>query len=227
MRWWLISFAWVSCVFVMPEGISAQAFKEQDEEKAEQECDAGGAPLPKLAPTLRNDEPNLALLENARAEASSLLPGWCPQRHCVEYLNDGFYNNCRSWILASLPAWAQIDIGQPATVSRVIFGSEHEAFFADRAVTAFQILVADTVADPDSNAATWKKVLEHNDPANPVRDTTEFTFESSPARWVRLLITMQAQGEAQIDEVEIYGGRNPLAVHPVEKHVVTWARLKR
>jgi hypothetical protein len=203
-------------------------FKQQDEEKAKEQCDAGGAPLPKLAPTIRDSEPNLALLEAAKAEASSLLQGWRPQRHCVEYLNDGFYNNCRSWILGGvLPQWAQIDLGQAATVERVFFGSEHEAFWRDRAVTAFEILVADKAADPDSKAATWKNVFTYNDAANPIGDATEFKFKAAQARWVRILVTAQMQGEARIDEIEIYGGRTPLVVGAAGKLATNWARLKQ
>ena len=42
---------------------------------------------------------NLALLPEARAEASSLLPGY--PIHQVEHLNDGWYGNSASWISAA------------------------------------------------------------------------------------------------------------------------------
>ena len=115
-----------------PEKYGRYEFKEQDIDAATKACDAGGQSGPEFVPTVRDKEPNLALLKAAKAEASSLLGGWCPQRHCTEYLNDGFYNNCRSWIIGALPGWAQIDIGEVANVNRIIFGSDHAQDFVDR-----------------------------------------------------------------------------------------------
>ena len=86
-----------------PEKFGHYEFKEQDIKAATDACDAGGKPGPEFVPTVRDKQPNLALLKDAKAEASSLIDGWCPRRHCTEYLNDGFYNNCRSWIIGTIP----------------------------------------------------------------------------------------------------------------------------
>jgi hypothetical protein len=102
-----------------PEKFGRYEFKEQDIKAATDECDAGGKPGPEFVPTVRDKEPNLALLKDAKGEASSQLEGWCPRRHCTEYLNDGFYNNCRSWIIGAIPGWAQIDMGDVANVNRI------------------------------------------------------------------------------------------------------------
>ena len=32
-------------------------------------------------------------------------------RHCGKYINDGFYNNCRSWIIGPLESWAKQILG--------------------------------------------------------------------------------------------------------------------
>lgn len=223
-----LSFLFVFVGFLFLDSASAQVlnFKKPDEAKAKKECDAGGKPLPELVPTIRDGEPNLALLEDAKPEASSLIAGWCPQRHCIEYLNDGFYNNCRSWIMGALPAWAQVDIGQVATVDRVFFGSDHSQGFNDRAATNFEILVSEKVADKDSKAGTWKVMLKYNDVAKPIRETTEFKFKQPvQARWVRIDIT--APDGSRIDEIEIYGGKNPLAVGTTGKLTTTWAMMKK
>ena len=145
-----------------PEKFGRYEFKEQDITAATKACDAGGKPEPEFVPTVLDNQPNLALLKDARAEASSLLAGWCPQRHCTEYLNDGFYNNCRSWIIGAVPGWAQIDIGAVANVNRIYFASDHSQGFTDRITTDFDILVATTIADADSAANTWKKVYTHD-----------------------------------------------------------------
>ncbi len=207
-----------------PAEFNGLKFKKQDMKDAKDKCDAGGKPLPEFVPTVQDGEPNLALLEGAKPDASSVIAGWCPQRHCTEYLNDGFYNNCRSWIIGAIPGWAQIDIGKVATVNRVFLGSDHSQGFNDRFLADFDILVATEKADPDSNAKTWKNVLNYKDAAKPIRETTEFKFKEVQARWVR--IHVRAADGARVDEIEIYGGRNPLAVEPTGKLTTTWAQVK-
>lgn len=205
-----------------PEKFGIYEFKVQDIKAATDACDAGGKPGPEFVPTVRDKQPNLALLKDAKAEASSLLAGWCPRRHCTEYLNDGFYNNCRSWIIGAIPGWAQIDIGDVANVNRIFFGSDHSQGFLDRTTVDFDILVATTVADADSEANTWKKVYTHKGEA--VSETTELTFDDVEARWLRIHI--RASNGARIDEIEIYGGSNPMAVEPTAKLTTIWAQVK-
>lgn len=205
-----------------PERFGRYVFKEQDIDSATKACDAGGKPGPEFVPTVRDKEPNLALLKDAKAEASSLLAGWCPQRHCTEYLNDGFYNNCRSWIIGPIPGWAQIDIGEVVNVNRIYFGSDHSQGFLDRMAADFDILVATTVADANSEANTWKLVYTHKGDA--ISKTTEITFDDVEARWLRVHIRTNAG--ARIDEIEIYGGNDPLAVEPDEKITTVWGQIK-
>ena len=235
MKW--INYGWLAIIAMLinasivfaihdedqgPEKFGRYEFKEQDIKAATDACDAGGKPGPEFVPTVRDNEPNLALLKAAKAEASSQIVGWCPQRHCTEYLNDGFYNNCRSWIIGAIPGWAQVDIGDVANVNRIIFGSDHSQGFLDRMALDFDILVATTKADPDSEANTWEKVYTHK--GDPVSETTEFTFDDIEARWLRIHVRTNAG--TRIDELEIYGGRDPMAVDPKEKFTTTWARIK-
>ncbi|MBI1924445.1 hypothetical protein HYR99_09355 [Candidatus Poribacteria bacterium] len=225
---WLMGVSSVWANHNPPQGpteFNGLKFKIQDLKKATEECDAGGKPLPEFVPTVRDGEPNLALLEGAKAEASSVIAGWCPKRHCTEFLNDGFYNNCRSWIIGALPGWAQIDIGRVTRVNRVFLGSDHSQGFNDRAATDFAILVATATADPDSNASTWKSVLTYKDAGKPIRETTEFTFAPVQGRWVRIQIN--GPDGTRIDEVEIYGGPEPTSVEPAGKLTTTWGQIKR
>ena len=178
-------------------------FKEQDIKEAEKECDHGGKPLPEYVPTVREGEPNMALLQQADFKVLNTIAGWCPKRHCDKFLNDGFYNNCRSWIMGAAPSWAQIDIGEVGNINRVIFGSDHSQGFADRACNDFDILVAKDKAAEKSNAATWKKVYEHKK-GDPARETTEFKFKDVPARWVR--IDIRESAGARIDELKFMEG---------------------
>ncbi len=205
-----------------PEKFGRYEFKEQDIKAATDACEAGGKPGPEFVPTVRDKQPNLALLKDSKPDASSLLDGWCPQRHCTEYLNDGFYNNCRSWIIGAIPGWAQIDIGAVANVNRIYFGSDHSQGFLDRMAVDFDILVATTKADADSNAGTWKKVYTHD--GAPISNTTEITFDNVEARWLRIHI--RTNNGARIDEIEIYGGTDPMTVEPNDKLTTIWAQVK-
>ena len=205
-----------------PEKFGRYEFKDQDIDAATKACDAGGKPGPEFVPTVRDEQPNLALLKDAKAEASSLIVGWCPQRHCTEYLNDGFYNNCRSWIIGTIPGWAQIDIGVVVNVNRIYFASDHSQGFLDRMTSDFDILVATNTADEDSNANTWKKVYTHI--GQPISMTTEIAFDDVDARWLRIHI--RADNGARIDEIEIYGGKDPASIELTDKLTTIWAQMK-
>lgn len=165
-------------------------------------CDSAGSPLPSKVP----DEnatglKNLAILIQAVASASSAINDPVGARHRISNLNDGWYNNCRSWIPAQMPAWAQIDLGKDFIVSSVALGSEHQSFYNDRAATVFSIMVA-TNQEPNK----WQVVFSKND-HNPLRITTPFSFQEVRARYVKLEIAdfKRDEGIPRIDEFEIYG----------------------
>ena len=65
-----------------PAKLGRYEFKEQDIKKADDECEDGGKPGPEYVPTVRDKEPNLALLKDAQPKVSSTIAGWCPRRHC-------------------------------------------------------------------------------------------------------------------------------------------------
>ncbi|MCS5610114.1 MAG: hypothetical protein NZ961_06845, partial [Candidatus Poribacteria bacterium] len=90
-------------------------------------------------------------------------------RYCSKFLNDGFYNSCRSWIISPLESWGQIDIGSVGTVNQVFLGSGHSQGFADRVLSDFDILVSTTKASDNSNAPSWKEAYTHKQ--GPVRET--------------------------------------------------------
>jgi len=164
---------------------------------------------------------NVALLPITKPNASSILPGW-EKRHNIEFLNDGWYNNPRSWIPASMPAWAEIDLGKVYEIDKVVFGSEHQAHWKDRAITQFRILVA-TTYNKDSGAATWKQVFDYE--GEPVRGTTPFTFSPVQARWVRVDI-IAGEAQPRIDELEIYATPGGTAITARSKLAATWGKIK-
>lgn len=161
---------------------------------------------------------NVALLPDTEPNASSLIPGY-PLRHQIEFLNDGWYNNPRSWIIQGVPGWAEIDLGKAYEIDKVVLGSEHTIQFNDRAAGDFSILVA-TEYDEDSEAGTWSEVYNNN--GDPVHATTAFEFKAVKARWVR--IEIRGPDGARIDEIEIYS--MSLAVDVRQKMISTWGKLK-
>ena len=46
---------------------------------------------------------------------------------------------CRSWIPASMPGWAEVDLGGVYKIHEIVFGSENKSHFADRAAIDFEI----------------------------------------------------------------------------------------
>ncbi len=134
---------------------------------------AGGQPcLDELEVYGADASRNLALAGNgAKATASSCLPGHAI--HQVAHLNDGRYGNDHSWIAAgSSGEWAQIELPQPAQVSRVIFSRDREGRFQDRLPEAFEVRLSldgtqwrtvhqagsGTVLSP---SATWEERLRY------------------------------------------------------------------
>jgi len=140
---------------------------------------------------------NLALLPEARAEASSLLPGYAI--HQVEHLNDGWYGNSASWISAGEPSWAQIDLGSVHRIDKVRIGSEHSPHYGDRAPAAVRILLAQR---PAALGNEWRVVAERAE--SPIHQTTTFTFAPQEARIVRVAIGASQGGNARLDEIEVY-----------------------
>ncbi|MBD3183074.1 hypothetical protein GF312_12335 [Candidatus Poribacteria bacterium] len=162
---------------------------------------------------------NVALLPGTSPNASSCIANY-EDRHSIEFLNDGWYNNPRSWILAGIPGWAEIDLGRTYEIDKVVIGSEHTANWNDRMPADFSILVA-TEYDEDSGAATWTEVYTHK--GEPVHATTAFEFDAIDARWVR--IDIRDPDGARIDEIEIYSMKGA-AVDAKGKLTTTWGRIK-
>lgn len=90
----------------------------------------------------RDDKHNLALFERgARASASSCLPGY--DIHKVVHLNDGRYGNDFSWIAASdTDEWAQVELKEPAEVTRLVLSRDRNGRYRDRVPDRFDVLLS-------------------------------------------------------------------------------------
>ena len=160
------------------------------------------------------------------ANASSVLPGWAGQ-HEIAHLNDALYGDQCSWISASEPSWAEINLKDVYSVEAVCFGTDNLGKYGDRSITVFRILVA-TEYKEDSEAKTWKKVYEEKGEEHPngVSLRECFDFEPVQAQWVRIDITATNDGTAaRIDELEIYGGK--WSADARGKLATIWGRIKK
>jgi hypothetical protein len=106
-------------------------------------------------------EENLALAaKGARATASSLLPGYAI--HQIRHLNDGRFGNEWSWISHERGGgWAQIELPEPTTVSRVTWARDSAGDrprYNDRLASAYRIEVSD-------DGRTWRTVITSEDRA--------------------------------------------------------------
>lgn len=104
-----------------------------------------------------DEKRNLAsLAENGRATASSLLAGHAI--HQIQHLNDGLYGNDHSWIAGNRGAcWAQIELKQPAGVSKVVWGRDREGHYTDRVPKEYAVLVS-------SDGENWQSVARRPEP---------------------------------------------------------------
>jgi len=82
-----------------------------------------------------------AAAAGGKASASSCIEGF--DIHKVENLNDGQYGNSHSWIAATAGAeWAQVELPEVATISRVVLSRDRDATYRDRVPADFQIQVS-------------------------------------------------------------------------------------
>ena len=74
------------------------------------------------------------------AVALNTIPGYAI--HQVEFANDGFYGNERSWIGLAPSGWLKIDLGRTASINRITFGRDRVVGHDDRDPGQFTISVA-------------------------------------------------------------------------------------
>ncbi len=64
-------------------------------------------------------------------------------KHKLEHINDGQYSNDRSWISSqSGGGWVQIELAQPQTIDRIVWGRDLTEKYRDRLATKYRIEVA-------------------------------------------------------------------------------------
>jgi len=164
-----------------------------------------------MAPALADGRRNLALLPEAKANASSVYANGSNPKHQVAHLNDGKYGNDASWIAKTPEAWAEIDLGASHTIFRVRLSNDHTNQYSDRQALDYRVLAA-TEYDANSQSPVWKTVAKVA--GEPLAGSREFSFAPCAARWVRVQIDKSGATEPRLDEIEIYEDQ-PLAAADV------------
>lgn len=103
---------------------------------------------------------NVALAAiGAKATSSGVYPN--SEIHRLEHINDGRHGNGRSWISNTRGAgWVQIELAQPTTIDRIIWGRDREERYQDRLPVDYAI---EGAVSPDQ----WR-VLASSDARAPV-----------------------------------------------------------
>lgn len=101
---------------------------------------------------------NVALAAaGAKATASGVYANGTEAIHQLAHVNDGQYGNGRSWISGENGrGWVQIELAEPATIERVVWGRDRELKFRDRTATKYRI---DVALEPQQ----WIAVATHLD----------------------------------------------------------------
>jgi hypothetical protein len=105
---------------------------------------------------------NVALASSGgKATASSIYANGTSAIHRLEHVNDARYGNGRSWISGEAGGgWVQIELAEPVTIDRIVWGRDREGKFEDRLPTKYRIDVSDAVT---ADAANWRPVATADD----------------------------------------------------------------
>jgi hypothetical protein len=154
---------------------------------------------------------NLALAATAKPAASSCIEGFAIHR--IENLNDGQTGNDHSWITSTVPAWAEIDLGQACWVSHIAVGNDQGGRYQDRTMGAFRVLGATRYA-ADSADPAWTVLYRHGSrPA--VLERLDINVQPLQVRWLRIAIDAAGNDQPRLDELEIFGSAAPIPADKV------------
>jgi hypothetical protein len=129
--------------------------------------------------------------------------------HQLKHVNDGLYGNSQSWISNEKGAgWVQLQLAEPATIERIVWGRDREGQFKDRLPVRYRIEVS-------MDAQAWTTVASSDDrlPAGTPHDEALSLARNSPgesAEPLRELVEQVAALEAQRTELQkpsyVYAG---------------------
>jgi hypothetical protein len=102
------------------------------------------------------DGTNIALA-SAGAMVTSSGDSVSPDRHELQFLNDGNYGNSRSWMSSETgKGWVILEFKDESTIERIVWGRDRQGEYGDRLATDYRIEVAASGDD-------WKEVASSAD----------------------------------------------------------------
>lgn len=161
---------------------------------------------------LKADGENVA--GKAVATSSGNLEGY--PIHKLAHINDGQFGNEHSWICRTEAGWVQLELAEPAEISRIEWGRDREGRFQDRLATDYEIEVS-------QNGTEWVVVAGSADrkPLTDSQDLRAFLADLQPVEQqaARKLLEEMAETQKEIARLEknhqawIGNFRQPGATH--------------
>jgi len=117
-------------------------------------------------------------------------------RHELRFINDGNYDNSRSWMSNTRgQGWVVLEFAREQTISRVVWGRDREGKFADRLATNYVIEVSDEAGD-------WRVVADSSD-----RTTKSLGDQSSSSPLAGLDAREAKEAARLMEEKKVLAGK--------------------
>jgi len=97
-----------------------------------------------------------------------------PNRHQLNFINDGKFGNPRSWMCSEKTGWVMLEFPVEHTIERVVWARDRDGKFKDRLAIDYLIEVAD-------DSGKWQVVADSNDRRSLI-DIVDGIVEPGPSR---------------------------------------------
>ena len=97
-----------------------------------------------------------------------------PDRHQLEFINDGKFGNSNSWMCNEKEGWIMLEFPKEHTIDRVVWARDRDGKFKDRLAIEYTIDVAD-------DSGKWRVVADSKDRRSLI-DIVDGTVEPGPSR---------------------------------------------
>jgi len=97
-----------------------------------------------------------------------------PNRHQLDFINDGKFGNSRSWMCSEKTGWVMLEFPVEHTIERVVWARDRDGKFKDRLAIDYVIEVAD-------DSGEWKVVSDSKDRRSLI-DIVDGIVEPGPSR---------------------------------------------
>lgn len=147
---------------------------------------------------------NLARLLVTTITTNSILATSDPNLIGTDYLNDGYYNPCRTWIPNSLPGIIEFDLGSEFEVYSVhVTADYYNVESPGRRPTKIRF-----ESSTDGLSNDWTNVAKYD--SGPITGPVKVLLSGKRMRYLRVIVTDTYQNfQPRVDEIEIWGRLPP------------------